>query len=102
VSINRPLSQPDHTFIVAFRRREMRKLWIAFILLALLLSACGQAAAPTPTSAPAPTEAAEPTQAPEPTEAAEPTQAPEPTEAAEPTQAPEPTEAAETEPTEAA
>ncbi|HBY93723.1 MAG TPA: basic amino acid ABC transporter substrate-binding protein [Chloroflexi bacterium] len=52
----------------------MRRLWLVLLLLALLITACGQAAAPT--SAPAPTEAPAATQAPESTKAPEATTAP--------------------------
>lgn len=62
-----------------------------FAAAALLLAACGGAAPPAPTSAPAqpaPTEAPKPTDAPAPTEAPKPTDAPAPTEAPKPTEAP--------------
>ena len=63
-----------------------RTLVVLLILVAAitLLSACGGAATPAPTTAPA----AAPTTAPEPTKAPEPTMAPEPTEAPEATAAP--------------
>jgi len=56
---------------------------------AMLLAACGGAAAPAATKAPEPTKAAEPTKAPEPTAVPEPTKAPEPTAVPEPTKAAE-------------
>ncbi len=85
----------------------MKRIFVVFLFLALVLTACGPA--PTPvtiiitatdapvvaTDVPAPTDAPEPTDEPAPTDEPEPTDEPAPTDAPEPTDEPAPTETAE-------